>query len=119
MRLWRILGFLFTLAVGLGLGLYLGWGILAAQPQNTTPDTLRADYQADYVLMVAEIYQHEGDVNAAAQRLALLGESPLRKVQEAILTAQQLGYAREDVETLARLFQALQTQPQIQPTVAP
>ncbi|WP_299026329.1 hypothetical protein [uncultured Thermanaerothrix sp.] len=119
MRLWRVLGFLFTLAVGLGLGLYLGWGILAAQPKDMTPETLRADYQADYVLMVAEIYQREGDVNAAAQRLALLGESPLRKVQEAILTAQQLGYAREDIETLARLFQALQTYPRIQSTVTP
>lgn len=111
MRIWRLLGFLFTLAIGLGLGLYLGWGILAAQPNDTSPDTLRADYRADYVLMVAEIYQHEGDPDAAIQRLALLGESPLRRVQEAILTAQQLGYARQDIETLARLFQALQTHP--------
>lgn len=111
MRIWRLLGFLFALAVGLGLGLYLGWAVLTAQPKDTTPDTLRADYQADYVLMVAEVYQHEGNLDAAIQRLTLLGESPLRSVQEAILTAQQLGYARQDIETLARLFQALQTHP--------
>lgn len=111
MRLRRLIGFLLSIALGLALGLYLGWGPLAPKPEGTDPQSLRADYRADYVLMVAEIYQKDGDLQAAIQRLTPLGETPLRLVQQAILTAQQLGYHRTDIESLARLFQALQTQP--------
>ena len=47
--------FLFFLSIALGLaaGLYYGWVINPVEYVNTTPDTLRVDYQADYVLMVA------------------------------------------------------------------
>jgi hypothetical protein len=59
--------------------------------------------------MVAEAFQQEKDVALAARRLDGLAEPPRRAVQKAILTAQELGYARGDLETLARLFQELQT----------
>jgi hypothetical protein len=35
-------------------GLLYGWMVNPVRYVNTTPDTLRADYQLDYVLMVAE-----------------------------------------------------------------
>ena len=37
------------------------------------PDTLRADYKADYVLMTAEAYRTEQDPGLAARRLAVFG----------------------------------------------
>ena len=57
--------FLITVALGLGAGLFYGWKINPGEYINTTPGSLRDDYKADYVLMVAEAYQAEADLNAA------------------------------------------------------
>jgi hypothetical protein len=45
--------FLIAIAVGLALGLLYGWVLSPVKYVDTTPNTLRADYQTDYVLMVA------------------------------------------------------------------
>jgi hypothetical protein len=66
--------FLITVALGIGAGLYYGWRIDPVEYTNTTPDTLRDDYKTDYVLMVAETYQVDNDLDLAAQRLAVLGK---------------------------------------------
>ena len=108
MRSHRVFFFLLSILVGAGLGLYYGWVVNPARFVETTPDTLRSDYQTDYVLMVAEVFQAEQDTQAAARRLALLGDSPVRLAQQAIVTGQELGYAHADMELLAGLAQALQ-----------
>lgn len=110
MRTRRIFWFVVAIAFGLAAGMLFGWMVAPGQAGETTPDTLRADYRTDLVLMTAEIYQQEGDPSAAAARLAEFnsGETPLRAVQQAILASQELGYSRGDIETLARLFEALQ-----------
>jgi hypothetical protein len=107
----RIFWFVFAIAAGMAGGLLLGWIVIPGKgPVNTTPATLRADYRTDVVLMTAEIFQQERDPSAAAARLAEFdpGQSPVRMVQQAILDAQNLGYSRPDIESMARLFQALQ-----------
>lgn len=111
MRALRIFWFVVSIIFGLTAGLLTGWMVVPGQPAETAPETLRADYRTDLVLMTAEIFQQEGDLSAAAARLAEIdpGRSPLRSVQQAIVTGQELGYAQSDIETLARLFQALQT----------
>ncbi len=44
--------------------------------------------------MVAEIYAADGDLTLASYRLTRLGdETPLRSVQQAIITGQQLAIA--------------------------
>lgn len=110
MRLRRLLWFVIMIAFGAGAGILYGWVLRPVQASGFSLDTLRSDYQADYVLMTAEIHRQDGDLNAAVERLAHLDDesSALRVVQQAILTAQTLGYARSDIETLAALFQALQ-----------
>lgn len=111
MRSQRIFWFVFSIAAGIAGGLLLGWMVIpSGQTVDTTPQTLRADYRTDLVLMTAEIYQQEGDPAAAAARLAEFDSSQpaLRIVQQAILSGQELGYAQSDIETLARLFQALE-----------
>ena len=61
--------------------------------------------------MVAVTYQGNGDLAWAETQInSLAGPSPLRSVQQAILTAETLKYDHDDVETLAKLANALQTQ---------
>jgi hypothetical protein len=111
LRALRIFWFVVAIAFGLTAGLLIGWMVVPGPPGGTTLEALRADYRTDLVLMTAEIFQQDGDLSAAAARLIDIdpGRSPLRAVQQAIVAGQELGYAQSDIETLARLFQALQT----------
>lgn len=109
MRGKRILLFLVMIAVGVSLGLLYGWVINPVEYQDTTPDILRADYKADFVLMVAEVYRSDQDLEQATRRLALLGSlPPARIVAEASLTAKQLSYAPSDLQVIDELARALQ-----------
>lgn len=108
MRYRRVAYFLLAIAVGVGLGFLYGWVINPPGASNTSPATLRSDYKADSVLMIAEIYKQDQNLPGAQASLASLGDA-LTVSQNALLTAQQLGYAYADVETMARLVQALQS----------
>ena len=104
--------FLFLIVVLLGgaLGLVYGWVVSPVEYVDTTPDSLRADFKADYVLMVAESYHANGDVALAARRLALLGGPNLTEtVSEAMVFGGQAGYAEDDLALLAQLASDLQT----------
>lgn len=72
------------IAIGVGFGLLYGWVIEPVKYVDTAPDSLRLDYKTDYVLMVAEAYQVERDLNLAVQRLTLLGGNPLDTVNAAL-----------------------------------
>jgi hypothetical protein len=100
-------------SIGLGLGLMLlyAWVLAPVRFTQSNPSALRADYQADVVLMTAEIFHSDHDLSAAVSRLAFLGgSSPLLTAQNAVVEAQTLGYTRQDVELLGELVQALQAQ---------
>lgn len=73
------------LAIGLGLGLYLGWQAFPTEYVNANPSYLADSYKWDYAHMIATAYAGEGDLNAAQVRLARLGEDG-----EDILTAVML-----------------------------
>ena len=105
-RVW----FVVSILSGITLGLVYGWVINPVQYVDTSPDTLRADYKTDYVLMVAEAYRAEGDLGQAVRRLAILGSAaPLDLVQQAIVYAGQAGYAPKDVDSMLKLSQGLKT----------
>ena len=105
----RWLLFILSILVGIGLGLYYGWVISPVEYIDTVPSTLRADYRADYTLMVAETFHSEQDAAAAARRLALLGsQPPASLVTEALAFARQNGYAPTDLQLLQELAVALQ-----------
>ena len=105
-RVWFILAIL----AGISLGLVYGWLINPVQYVETSPDTLRSDYKTDYVLMVAEAYRAEGDVDLAARRLAFLGNTPpLEVVHQAVVLAGQSGYSPKDVDLMVKLAQVLET----------
>ena len=110
MRIQRFFWFSVILLAGLAVGLITGWVIIPAGVQEASTSSLRVDYKTDRVLMIAETYRSDGDLEAALQRLEKIKDvTPLRQVQQAILNSQQIGYDRADVETLAYLFQGLQT----------
>ncbi|UCF61533.1 MAG: hypothetical protein JSV37_02300, partial [Anaerolineaceae bacterium] len=64
------------LIIGLVVGLIYGWVLRPVEYVDTAPDTLREDYRTDYVLMVAEAYAGDGDLDLAQIRLATLGPQP-------------------------------------------
>jgi outer membrane PBP1 activator LpoA protein len=105
----RWIKFLLAILIGIAAGLYFAWVVRPVQIVDTTPDTLRIDYRADYTLMVAEIYGMEQDPAAAARRLGRLGsEPPAQIVQQAIIYAGQAGAAQADLLKLEQLRDALQ-----------
>ena len=108
MRFRRFLLFLFVIAIGSGVGLAVGWMVIPPPYANLKPDTLRSDYKADYVLMIAEVYRKDGNLASAVRRLAVLeNQPPERLVAQALVSARDLSYSQPDVESLAFLASAL------------
>lgn len=120
MRSWRILGFALAIALGLAAGLLAGWLLFPPAAHAVEFRSLRADYKADFVLITAEIYSRDDDLTAASVRLQQLGaQDSLQAVQQAIITAQELGYEQADMQLLARLFTGLQRYTPVPPEPTP
>jgi hypothetical protein len=100
--------------IGIALGIVYGWVIDPVEYVDVTPDILRADYRADYVLMVAEAYQSEHNPEVSARRLAVLGsESPAQIVSSTLEYAANNGFTQDEIILLQGLLTAMQTyQPQ-------
>lgn len=100
---------LFGIAVFAGLigGWYYGQYVSPLTLVDTTPNMLREDYQTDYVLMVAEAYSVENDLDKAAERMGVLGSgNPTLQVQSAMAFALELRYTNEDLLVLRNLAEA-------------
>ncbi len=63
-----------ALAVGLGLGLLIGWVIAPVEYVDATPEFLRSDLRDDYLRMAIESYSLNKDVELAVQRYEELGK---------------------------------------------
>ena len=88
--------------LGLAFGLFYGWRIAPVEYTDLAPNTLRADYRAEYTLMVAESYQNDKNLDLAARHLALLGSAdPTEIIQEHLDTAE---YTKEEIEILEELL---------------
>ena len=100
----RWVRFLIVIALGAAAGMLYGWVINPVEYVDTAPDSLRFDYKADYVLMVAEAYQVENSLGLAARRLALLGADPPYEIAEKSLQdATQIGYPSADLMLMQKL----------------
>jgi len=99
----------FALILGIGAGLAYGWFIDPVEFFDLTPDTLRADYKTDYVLMTAEAYRFDQDPGTAARRLALFGtQSPSSIASEALDYARANGFSDSDIALIQELVTAMQ-----------
>lgn len=106
----RWIRFLLAIAIGAAGAWYYGWELQPVQFYDTTPETLRIDYKSDYVLMVAEVYQQDGDLEAAVQRMQLLGDQPADEIaRQAVEFGVQAGYTELDLEMMRQLANDLAT----------
>jgi len=120
MRTVRTILFVLAILAGIAAGLYFGWVLKPGTPAPVALPDLRSDYRTDYVLMVAESYQSDGNLALATGRLSALGaDSPARLVEQAILTGRDLSYSVQDIQTLAKLSQALLAPPAPQGSPTP
>ena len=62
------------LVIGIVLGLLYAWVVSPIEYVDTSPNTLRSDYQDTYRLNIALAYQATGDLARAQARLNLLGD---------------------------------------------
>ena len=116
MKASRLFFILIALIAGIGAGLAYGWFIDPVDFFDLTPDTLRADYKADYVLMVAEAYRAEQDPGLAARRLAVFGSrSPASIASDGLTFAQDNGFADSDIALIQELVTAMQAWSGINP----
>jgi len=109
MKSTRWLFILIALIAGIGIGLSYGWVINPVNFFDLTPDTLRADYKTDYVLMTAEAYHTEQDPGLAARRLAIFGsQSPSTIASQGLDYARTHGFSDSDIASIQELVTALQ-----------
>jgi hypothetical protein len=98
-----------ALIAGIVIGLAYGWVIDPVDFFDLTPDTLREDYKADYVLMTAEAYRVEQDPGLAARRLAIFGtKSPSAIAADGLEYARTNGSSDADIVLIQELVTALQ-----------
>lgn len=105
-RINRYIWFLIMIIIGVGAGLYYAWYIKPAEFVDAAMYNLRQDYKADYVLMVAEIYDRDHDRYHALVRLDKIlapNETVEEAVQNAIRNAEGFPYDPVDLDKMRRL----------------
>jgi hypothetical protein len=106
----RYLFFILAIIAGLALGLFFGLVVSPVELVDTSPESLRMDYKADYVLMVAEAYSLDQDGYLAVVRIAKLGDAhPVELVNEALAFALEAGYTPDDLVLMHDLAMDLET----------
>ena len=105
----RWLLILLALLVGIGAGVAYGWYFDPVDYVDLPPDSLRADFKTDYVLMTAEAYRLDQDPGLAARRLAIFGsKSPSSIAADGVTYARANGFPDSDIALMQELVTALQ-----------
>jgi hypothetical protein len=109
---------LFTLLLGLGLGLAYAWIISPQQFTDSTPATLRTDFKDQFRAAIAASYAATGNLPRAQARLELLGNDNLTESLNAQAQREIANGQFEQADQLAALALVLETgsSPPIQST---
>jgi len=101
---------LVAIALGLGLGLTYAWVVAPAHGGNTSPQSLRSDYQDQFRSAIAAAYSATGDLERARARLTLLGDQdPAQALGAQAQRALAAGMPFGEAQDLARLASDLQS----------
>lgn len=96
------------LIIGIFSGLVYGWLVDPVQYVDTSPNSLRIDYQTDIVLMAATIYSQEHDIQLASERLSLFGGSDLGSLlRECLDYAERMHFSTQDITYIKLLIEAV------------
>lgn len=106
-RLRPFLIVIFGLAVGIGLGLYLGWVAWPTEFTDANPSVLQAEYRQDYVYLIAAAYTADNNLLAAQKRVASLGEDGRDVVLAVTVDAILQGGDEVEIRQLVQLAAAL------------
>jgi len=104
----RLLLALIGLALGIGIGLFVGWFAWPASFTGAPPSVLAPGWKNEAIWMAAQAYASDGDLEAASGRLAPvfggvdLGPSVLARAEKAI----EEGFPPDEIAHLARLAAA-------------
>ncbi len=94
--------------LGLAAGLFYTWVANPVKYTDVSPDTLRADYRADYVVMIARAYTLDSNLDLARARLATLKlASPGQFVADTASQQIAAGALLDDLRALNALATAL------------
>jgi len=109
MRSWlRAAGIMIVgMAIGIGLGLTLGWVVWPTEFTNANPSVLQETYRRDYARMIASAYAADGDLAAARQRIAQLGADGAQTLFAVTLDAILKGESETEIRRLVRLSTAV------------
>lgn len=102
-RLQPLLIIIFGLALGIGLGLYLGWEAWPTEFTDANPAILQETYRYDYVRLIAAAYTADNNLPAAQQRVADLGTSGPDVVLTVTLDTILQGGDEAEIRQLVRL----------------
>lgn len=98
----RVSSLILVFGLGLGLGLWAAWEVWPRARCSDQPSELRWEHKEEYVVMVAEEYLRDGDLERAGEQLALLGLADPVQVVVDLLKA-----GGESAPSLAHLAYAL------------
>lgn len=64
------------LVIGLIIGIIIGWWVKPVSYVDISPRSLHTDYKANYLMLITQAYQSDGDMGRAVSRLELMESEP-------------------------------------------
>ena len=108
MKTWRIILALAVVMLGTILGLSYGWLVDPVEYIDTSPASLRIDYQTDVVLMISDIFVDDMNLNEAFDRLSWLNNQDVTQMVSRCLDyATQMKFSEQDINKIRLLQDAL------------
>jgi len=107
---------LLGLAIGIGLGLAVGWVFWPTQFTDANPAVLDDNYRRDYLLLIADGYALDNNLAAAQQRVDELGEDGSQFMLSVLI---DMILRQQDEAAIRRLTRLANDLGQYTPAMAP
>lgn len=107
---------LLGLAIGVGLGLAVGWVFWPTEFTDANPAVLEERYRRDYVQLIADSYAQDNNLAQAQQRIGDLGEGGPDYVLQVLI---EMILRQEDEAAIRRLTRLANDIGQYTPAMAP